>query len=213
MVNGCLSQRRVKVRISHTRYPLRLRSQLDCLGLAPFWKNEKEYWNSNDIRDHTVFNHTYPEYQDVPPGTDLRSHIRKKVDDLYGGPNTELLRVLNSQSSMDSWSVRIEILPFEIDRSFAMLVFLGEPADPTQWLSSRNLVGSYNVFISYRPEECENCTKYEGDTIEGFVHLTSSLLQLQLFQSPAQVIQYLKDTLYLGLQKVCSNALKRIDQH
>jgi len=173
-------------------------------GLPPFWKTKNEYWSSNDIRNHEVFNHTYPEYQNVPPGTNLKTHIGKKVDELYGGPAKELLHNLGSSSTLDSWSVRIEILPFKIDRSFAMHVFLGaEPEDPSKWLSSPNLVGSYNVFISYRPEDCENCTSYQGTPIEGFVHLTSTLLhQLNGFKSAGEVARYLENKLYLGLQKV-----------
>ena len=93
-----------------------------------------------------------------------------------------------------------------------MLVFLDrEPADPAHWLSSPNLVGSYNVFINYRPEACENCESYQGEPIEGFVHLTSSLAQqLRGFKTSEQVAAYLKDHLYLGLQKVVFDP-RRVD--
>lgn len=84
------------------------------------------------------------------------------------------------------------------------MVFLGTvPKDPRTWLTSPDLIGSYDVFVAYQPEECENCRSHQDVPIEGFVHLTSKLQdQIEHLQSDRDVTNYLQEHLYLGLIKV-----------
>lgn len=174
------------------------------IELAPFWNTESTYWTSAQIRNHEVFNHTYPELQNV--SGNLRDHVRKQVDTLYGAPAQAIFKdiFVGNKTSMTSWSVHISIKPFTIDRSYSIVVFLDSvPKDPLQWLGSPELIGSYDVFIAYQPDECENCRAHQDVPIEGFVHLTGTLQErLAHLQSDREVTDYLAKNLYLGLIKV-----------
>ncbi|SRR5258707_12086443 len=170
--------------------------------------NENSYWDSDKIRIHEIFNYTYPDYPETwkyqGVSHDLRKRIRDAVDKLYGGPSSKILGTLYSGqiSSVQSWSIRIRIKPFEIDQSFSIVVFLNEvPKDPHTWLKSDDLVGSYNVFISYLPEDCENCRSHENEPIEGFVHLTSALQERIAHLRTEEVAKFLEENLHLGLLK------------
>lgn len=105
---------------------------------------------------------------------------------------------------MTSWSVHFTLTPFTIDKSFSLVVFRGTvPKDPLTWLTSPELIGSYDVFISYQPDECENCREHQDVPIEGFVHLTSMLRDKPSnVRTDQDVARYLQETLYLGLIKV-----------
>lgn len=85
------------------------------------------------------------------------------------------------------------------------MVFLSTiPKIPLPWLTNPDLIGSYDVFVAYQREECENCRSNENVPIEGFVHLTSKLQdKIQHLKSDQDVADYLQRDLYLGLIKVC----------
>lgn len=171
--------------------------------LAPFWNTSNTYWSSKQIRNHEVFNHTYPELQNVRG--DLKTHVRTQIDNLYAGPSRQIFKAIfdGVRPSMTSWSVHISIKPFTVDRSYSIVVFLEKvPKDPLTWLDSPDLVGSYDVFVAYQPEECENCRSHENVPIEGFVHITQTVQDRLANMSNDQVVRYLEDNLYLGLIKV-----------
>jgi len=175
--------------------------------LAPFWRDENSYWDSDKIRRHEIFNYTYPEYQGVS-NESLRQRIRDKVDELYGGPSHKIFKpvYLGQTSSVESWSLRIRIQPFRLDQSFSIFVFINKaPEDPHTWHKSDYLVGSYHSFIAYLPEDCENCRSREDVPIEGFVHLTSALHEWIArlgFKTEDEVTKFLQKCLHIGLQKV-----------
>lgn len=136
----------------------------------------------------------------------MRQHIRDKVDELYGDPSKKIFKHLDLNRPVQSWSVRIRIKPFEIDQSFSLVVFLNEvPKDPHTWLKSKDLVGSYQVFVAYLPKDCENCRSREKQPIEGFVHITSALQEQikRLSLKTEDVAEFLEENLHLGLQRVC----------
>jgi len=153
---------------------------------------------------------------------DLRQHLIRIIDDLYGAHNKRTFDFLYnpnaiSNDSHDAWSVRIHIKPFEIDRSYAVAVFLDEvPPDASEWFTSPNLVGSFDVFINYTPAECENCRDHQEVPIEGFVHLTAALkrdLSVRSLRDMRTVASQLEKRLYIGIQKVDGTILfvNRVD--
>ncbi|KAF8335070.1 uncharacterized protein EI90DRAFT_3120960 [Cantharellus anzutake] len=166
--------------------------------LTPFWNSERSYWSSDLMHSHEVFNYTYPEYQGAAEG-DLQVHIRNKVDSLYATSTVQLFKGISQNSSLTSWSIRFRIKPFAIDQSFSVVVFLNQlPKDPQSWFTSKDLVGTYDVFVTYLPKDCENCRSHENIPIQGFVDLTSAVRNL----SPDMVEDYLREGLHLGLQRV-----------
>ncbi|KAF8333605.1 uncharacterized protein EI90DRAFT_3153759 [Cantharellus anzutake] len=175
--------------------------------LTPFWNSNNSYWNSDLIRSHEVFNHTYPEYLDVKG--DPRHHIRETINQLYGGSSNRVFKGLSHHSHITSWSIRFRIKPFVIRQSFSIVVFFGEvPKDPHSWFSSSDLVGTYDVFITYLPEDCDNCRSHEHEPIEGFVHLTSTIQDKIPHVREDQVPRYLEQHLRLGLRRVDGTVAK-----
>ncbi|KAK2459729.1 hypothetical protein APHAL10511_008263 [Amanita phalloides] len=75
------------------------------------------------------------------------------------------------------WSVRIRVKKFEVGGSFSVLVFLGAVPEPSDLLTSGNLVGINSVFANVAVENCENCQNNIDMIHEGFIHLNSSLAQ------------------------------------
>lgn len=166
-----------------------------------------------------MLGYTYPEYLNVKD--DLRQHLIRIIDDLYGEHNRRTFDFLYNPNapitdSHDAWSVRIRIKPFEIDRSYAVAVFLDSvPPDASEWVTSPNLVGSFDVFINYSPAECENCRDHQEVRIEGFVHLTAALkrgLNGRSLRDWHTVESELEKRLYIGIQKVGTNLVRRHSQ-
>ncbi|KAF8316023.1 uncharacterized protein EI90DRAFT_3021715 [Cantharellus anzutake] len=188
-------------------------------ALYPFRKPKDEgedtdkWWTSAEIRSHETFNHTYPEYLDknggLVPNDKLKAHIRTEVDKLYGKYSIFGDEPTGETRSALSWSVRILSKRFVIDKSFSVFVFLEEyPKTIAEW--RKKAVGTHDVFINYSARnQCPNCDSRAEQDIEGYVHLTSELQDLQkkkaLGLSESDVVNHLKEKLYLGILKVITS--------
>jgi tyrosinase len=206
--------------ISHRSIPPLIPA--DWIDLSPFWNSDTTYWTSKTVRNHEALGYTYPEYLNLNAEDDLRQHLIRTIDDLYGEHNKrtfDFLYNLNATSndSHDAWTIRIHIKPFEIDRSYAVAVFLdGVPPDASEWFTSPKLVGSFDVFINYTPAECENCRDHQEVPIEGFVHLTSTLkrvLGVESLRDRSTVGSQLEQRFYIGIQKVGTIFVRRHSQY
>ena len=103
------------------------------------------------------------------------------------------------------WTARIEFKKYELNDSFAVLLFLGEvPTDPHDWLVSPNYVGSHYAFVNTSASQCANCVSQADLVVEGFVHLNEAIIKHAGFSSlDASVVEpYLKQNLHWKVFKV-----------
>lgn len=98
------------------------------------------------------------------------------------------------------WTTRIRCNEHELDRSFSVLVFLGDvPKDPSEWDITPSFVGAYDVYIG------RSGTKDgESNTVEGFVGLNKAIARLSGLSSldPEAVVPYLERNLRWRVRKV-----------
>ncbi|KAL1950435.1 hypothetical protein VTO73DRAFT_5559 [Trametes versicolor] len=108
------------------------------------------------------------------------------------------------------WSVRIRVKKFEVGRSFAILVFLGDvPEDPQEWYAAATYVGAHHAFVNSAPARCANCRR-QGDAVtEGFVHLNDAIAKHAALQSlePESVKPYLRRDLSWRVRRVDGHAI------
>ena len=103
------------------------------------------------------------------------------------------------------WTARIQFKKYELDDSFAVLLFLGEvPNDPHDWLVSPNYVGSHYAFVNTSASQCANCVSQADVVVEGFVHLNQAIVKHSGFNSlDASIVEpYLKKNLHWKVFKV-----------
>ncbi|ODH17048.1 hypothetical protein ACO22_06311 [Paracoccidioides brasiliensis] len=134
--------------------------------LAPFRNKQGNFYNSNGVRDCTVFNYTYPELQtwNYPNKGEHEIAIWSTINQLYAGYKTTLLKTRKTTST--------ETLEVVINVSFYKFLFSGMPFNVKIYLQhgdkkdpSKDLIG--NVYNFSAPstaggkEVCSNCTILE----------------------------------------------------
>ncbi|OJT09435.1 Tyrosinase [Trametes pubescens] len=108
------------------------------------------------------------------------------------------------------WSVRIRVKKFEVGRSFAVLVFLGEvPEDPQEWYASATYVGAHHAFVNSAPARCANCRRQGDSVTEGFVHLNDAIVKHAAPHSlePEAMKPYLRRDLSWRVRRIDGQAI------
>jgi tyrosinase len=121
-------------------------------------------------------------------------HTAQKPE--YGKDGPNVLR---------DWTVRIHFKKYELNGSFAVLIFLGEvPNDPSRWRTAPTFVGSHHAFVNSAASQCDNCREQADLVVEGFVHLNSAIAERSGLSSfdPSVVIPYLQQNLHWRVQAV-----------
>ena len=151
--------------------------------------------------------------------TAVQDAISDRVNQLYGldvfgpGPSPPPSggsgRVPSQPSSPDhdvwDWTVRIEFKMHELRSSFFVFIFLGEvPANPRDWHTSPNYVGSACAFVNSAAQSCSNCIGQREAVLEQFVHLNHGIFRNAELASlkPNDIKPYLTKALQWKAQKV-----------
>jgi tyrosinase len=124
-------------------------------------------------------------------------------------PNTN---TTNTNTVLE-WTARIRCKQYELESSFAVVLFLGQiPDDPKQWLTTDAFVGAFNTFVNDAPGECENCQAQADLAIEGFVHLNAAISKQTREDSfePDSIVPYLTNSLLWGVRKVKSHSSREL---
>lgn len=111
-------------------------------GLPPFWKNETDFWNSNDGRNTDVFGYAYPEtqYWDFASDDDWRNNVRGLIQSLY--PNSARQTLVNAIAKGDSL---IQVV--DVDSSFTDWVVHSKASAsemPSTFRATFSLVGDFS---------------------------------------------------------------------
>ncbi|EER39225.1 tyrosinase [Histoplasma capsulatum var. duboisii H88] len=134
--------------------------------LAPFRNNGGNFYTSNDVRNHTVFNYTYPELQNwkYPSKEEHKKAINAQINKTYGGHKADTL--IKKRTS------EAETLEVVINVSFYKFLFSGMPFNVKIYLQygdkkdpAKDYIGNaYNFSApssSDGKEVCSNCTILE----------------------------------------------------
>ncbi|KAG8921549.1 hypothetical protein FRC01_000192 [Tulasnella sp. 417] len=95
------------------------------------------------------------------------------------------------------WTVRIRCKQADVRHITSILIFIGGmPDSPSNFASDPRFAGSFDPFVNPIPSKCRNCLEGNDVVIEGFVHITYSLMQrgLDILDIPA-VESYLHENL------------------
>jgi len=133
--------------------------------LTPFHKNQNgDFWTSNGVRNHRVFNYEYPELQGNPSQADVRNSVNR----LYGTGAAGVAKSIVNKAKRDLFSLDDLDLHFSPDETlqqyiisvaaplnamdgpYTTSVFLGDfkENDSASWSTDPNLVGSHTVLGS-----------------------------------------------------------------
>lgn len=150
----------------------------------------------------------------LPDDTWSIFEVPAEDDELTAGyivllPDPPRIRSLPSHTLWE-WSVRIRVKKFEVGRSFAILVFLGDvPEDPQEWYAAATYVGAHHAFVNSAPARCANCRR-KGDAVtEGFVHLNEAIAKHAALHSlePEAVKPYLRRDLSWRVRRVSDTSM------
>lgn len=134
--------------------------------LTPFWNSQSSYWKSSELRDPTIFNYSYPEFNDLYtlPAPERRRKLIEKIKELYA-PGWQ---VPSKHQGPDyrEWSLHIKFKKYQLGAPFTVLVYLGDV-----------YVGTVTAFVPGRETKCANCRRNVGTEIEGFVFLNEVLFR------------------------------------
>lgn len=95
------------------------------------------------------------------------------------------------------WTVRIRCKQADLRNIASILIFIdGVPDDQYGFMNDPRYAGSFDPFVNPFPKLCQNCVDGDGIVIEGFVHITYSLVKrgLNVLDVPA-VEEYLRKNL------------------
>ncbi|PGH00824.1 hypothetical protein GX51_05601 [Blastomyces parvus] len=182
--------------------------------LAPFRSSQGNFYTSNDVRNHTVFNYTYPELQGWNYGSKNEhiNAIRALLDQKYAGHKTDTLRRRGGGD--------VEALEVVVNVSFYKFLFSGMPFNVKVYLQygekkdpAKDCIGHvYNFSApssSDGKEVCSNCTILEMTraTCNAQVVISHMLKFFPLYPGDEnidignanQVEQFLKKRLYVQI--------------
>ncbi|KAJ7839882.1 photo-regulated tyrosinase [Mycena leptocephala] len=146
--------------------------------LTPFWRDQKKYWSSADVKTTAVFNYRYTDFDnlDMTDRETVYSSIYTTVSRLYNKQVSPLRATphavitskdnrwfvshavaatanqdtVNNEQSRD-WTARIQVEKYALNGSFSTYIFLGPvPSDSSEWYSSPSFVGSDSVFSDHQ---------------------------------------------------------------
>ncbi|KAJ7871304.1 hypothetical protein B0H13DRAFT_1895798 [Mycena leptocephala] len=168
--------------------------------LTPFWRDQKKYWSSADVKTTAVFNYRYTDFDNldmtdretvysVSPARDparchhIEGQSLVRFTRSRGLP--PIRDTVNNEQSRD-WTARIQVEKYALNGSFSTYIFLGPvPSDSSEWYSSPSFVGSDSVFSDHQAlgvqsdgvGHCANCQQQAAArvVVEGFVHLNTAL--------------------------------------
>lgn len=87
-------------------------------------------------------------------------------------PSQASTQPTEDNSDYYDWTVRVRVKKYEVGGSFSVDIFLGEPpANPDDWVTNPNFVGSHHAFVNSAAHDCANCRARREEYTEGFVHL------------------------------------------
>ncbi|PSK46330.1 Tyrosinase [Elsinoe australis] len=147
--------------------------------LSPFHRDaNRNLWTSNQVKQTSTFGYVYPETpQNVNP-----ADVTRRIAQLYGQSTTgNRKRDLVNLSKRDDghhyhYITNIASQKFQMNGSYAVYVFLGEPpANPAEWSTSDKLVGTHGIF-SNMPDKNSVGMSQMDVLVTGTIPLTSTLL-------------------------------------
>ncbi|KAG8628704.1 hypothetical protein KVT40_002569 [Elsinoe batatas] len=116
--------------------------------LRPFHRDSnRNPWTSEQVRSTTTFGY---QYADAPNGVNPND-VARTVNSLYGAQAVRRKRDLVSLSKRSDdhhyhYIANIASQKFQLNGTYAVFVFLGEPSDnPSEWSTSDKLVGTHGV--------------------------------------------------------------------
>ncbi|ETS87554.1 hypothetical protein PFICI_01382 [Pestalotiopsis fici W106-1] len=191
-------------------------NQTSLSDLTPFYRNETQFWNSDDVRDHKVFGYSYA---DVVSGN--RSDVIAAINRLYTdftpatlsptkhnvhGAQANFGRRFQERSSEDlvttdgvyrEWIANIHVNKFALGASFTVHLFLGHaPKYFGKFEMSNGTIGTLGIFAGGHHTHAGLGPLQVGGTIP----LTSVLAELVISGNlpsmhPVDVGPFLKQSL------------------
>lgn len=122
-------------------------------GLPPFWKNENEFWTSNDAYRTDALGYAYPEtqYWNFPSDEEWRNNVKGLIESLY--PNSARTTLVNAiatgntlkhtvdqNSTFTDWVIQVKASVTKMPSTFkAMFSLVGdfssdEPTEVGVWM-------------------------------------------------------------------------------
>lgn len=174
------------------------------LELAPFWHTTDSWWTSAQARETTALWYTYPDFRDIDLSKrpEASEAIKARVKKLYGDPSIPGMPGANLKGI--EWTCRIRATTADLRDIRSILIFVGEvPDDERELLNSPNYFGSFDPFVNELTTSCSNCAERAGTYIQGFVHMSSKLVErnVNIHDTDATEV-YLRDSLSWIIQKV-----------
>ncbi|PIL22742.1 hypothetical protein GSI_15435 [Ganoderma sinense ZZ0214-1] len=192
-------------------------------SLFPFPNTQDTYWTSNNSADTTPLGYTYPEFDGLnmndPIG--VKKAISEIVSKLYSSSHLSAFpsvrqpaiaaaseattTISDTRNSLWEWSARVRVKALELERSFHVLIFLGNvPEDSNEWATAPSYVGSFGAFVNEAAAQCANCQAHLDAVTEGYVHLGNAITRHSTGTDhpfdPDRVKPYLKDSLNWRVQ-------------
>jgi len=171
-------------------------SQNASTDLTPFFVHDGKFWTSDMVRDHQVFNYTYPEvvsksrsdvisainrlYTDFSAAKMSIDHERKRYPNKHtvrvswnkGTPDGSSVNRIIKSGHYREWVANIVVNKHAMNTSFKIYLFLGNvPDERSTWESSPDLAGSLGIFSGKM-----SGSDKQGRPISGTVPLTSTLV-------------------------------------
>ncbi|KAG8977700.1 hypothetical protein FRC05_000956 [Tulasnella sp. 425] len=88
------------------------------------------------------------------------------------------------------WTVRVRCKQADLRHVASILIFIdGVPDDQYGFMNDKRYAGSFDPFVNPFPKLCQNCVDGDGIVIEGFVHITYSLIKRGLNVLDARAVE------------------------
>ena len=156
--------------------------------LEPFYDTAGQFYTSDNVQDTTKFGYNYPETASGATTSSVTSaikslyggsagssttHKRDVVDDIAAAAGVQASSTGNGSSYQ--WGANIVSQKFQMNGTYAVYVFCGEPSDnPMDWASDSNLAGIHAVFANFPGDD--NAMVSMDLKVTGSIPLTTTLV-------------------------------------
>lgn len=178
-------------------------------NLLPFHSDASgDFWNSDAVRNVTVFSYTYPELM-----SGNINDVITAINTLYGSQSSGSFSKHKRQTSSTNdttsnpkqYIANIKTKKYALDTSYSIYFFLGKPSsDPAQWSFDSSLVGTMGVMSTLQSDNLQPVV------VSGSIPLTEKIHEyvdegLISSMDDNVVTAYLKCELQWTVKMVCQN--------
>ena len=157
--------------------------------LEPFYNSAGQSYTSANVQNTTQFGYNYPETSGSytagtvtsaiknlyggSAGTSTVSSKRSVIDDVAAAAGEQQAATGNANSYQ--WGCNIVSQKFQMNGTYAVYIFLGEPSDnPMDWAADTNVAGIHAVFSNFPGDD--NAMSSMDLKVTGSIPLTTTLV-------------------------------------